>query len=268
MMLIDSHSHLEMPEFNRDLEKVIQRAKESGVGYIFTVGTEKKDWNRVLEIANSHPSIYAILGVHPHNAKEIDDHTYLTLRELCREKKVKAYGEIGLDFFRNLSPKDVQLKRFREQISLAKELGLPIVVHDREAHKETLEILRSERAEECGGIIHCFSGDYEMAKECMEMGFYISIPGSITFKNAESFREIVKRIPLESLLVETDAPFLAPVPFRGKRNEPSYIRYTAQKVAEIKEVSFEKVAEATTENALRVYHLVKGEEGVLNRDGD
>jgi TatD DNase family protein len=142
------------------------------------------------------------------------------------------------------------------------------VVHDREAHKETLEILRSEKAEECGGIIHCFSGDYEMAKECMEMGFYISIPGSITFKNAESFREIVKRIPLESLLVETDAPFLAPVPFRGKRNEPSYIRYTAQKVAEIKKVSFEKVAEATTENALRVYHLVKGEEGVLNRDGD
>jgi TatD DNase family protein len=255
MMLIDSHSHLEMPEFNRDLEKVIQRAKESGVGYIFTVGTEEKDWNRVLEIANSHPSIYAILGVHPHNAKEIDDHTYLTLRKLCREKKVKAYGEIGLDFFRNLSPKDVQLKRFREQISLAKELGLPIVVHDREAHKETLEILRSEKAEECGGIIHCFSGDYEMAKECIDMGFYISIPGSITFKNAEGFRKIVKRIPLESLLVETDAPFLAPVPFRGKRNEPSYIRYTAQKVAEVKKVSLEKVAEVTTENALRVYRL-------------
>ena len=257
-MLIDSHAHLEMPEFKRDLEAVIQRAKESGVEYIFTVGTEKKDWSRALEIANSHPSIYAILGVHPHNAKEIDDHTYPILKELCQNGKVKAYGEIGLDFFRNLSPRDIQLKRFREQIGLAKELRFPIVVHDREAHQETLEILRSEKAEECGGIIHCFSGDYEMAKVCMDMGFYISVPGSVTFKNSEDFREIVKRIPLESLLVETDAPFLTPEPFRGKRNEPSYVRYTAQKVAEIKKVSFDKVAEATTENAMRVYRMKVG----------
>jgi TatD DNase family protein len=254
-MLIDSHAHLEMPEFKRDLDSVIQRAKESGVEYIFTVGTEKKDWKRALEIANLHLSIYAILGVHPHNAKEIDKQTYPMLKELCKNGKVKAYGEIGLDFFRNLSPRDVQLKGFREQIGLAKELGLPIVVHDREAHQETLEMLKSEKAEECGGIIHCFSGDYEMAKACIEMGFYISVPGSITFKNTESFREIVKRIPLESLLVETDAPFLTPEPFRGKRNEPSYVRYTAQKVAEIKKVSFDKVAEVTTENAFRVYRL-------------
>jgi TatD DNase family protein len=257
-MLIDSHAHLEMPEFKKDLEEVIQRSKESGVRYIFTVGTEKKDWERTLKIVNSHPSIYAILGVHPHNAKEIDDETYPTLRELCRNEKVKAYGEIGLDFYRNLSPRDVQLRRFREQIGLARELGLPIVVHDREAHQETLEILKSEKAEQCGGIIHCFSGDYEMAKKCLEMGFCISIPGSITFKNAERLREIVKRLPLESLLVETDAPFLTPEPFRGKRNEPSYIRYTAQKVAETKKISFEKVAEVTTENALRIYGLKFG----------
>ena len=255
-MLIDSHAPLEMQEFKKDLEAVIQRAKGSGVEYIFTVGTEKKDWKRAVEIADSHPSIYAILGVHPHNAKEIDDQTYPTLRELCRNGKVKAYGEIGLDFFRNLSPRDIQLKRFREQIGLAKELDLPIVIHDREAHRETLEILKSEKAEESGGIIHCFSGDYEMAKACLDMGFYISIPGSITFKKAEGSREIVERIPLESLLVETDAPFLTPEPFRGKRNEPSYVRYTAQKVAEIKKVSFEKVAEITTQNALRVYRLL------------
>jgi TatD DNase family protein len=255
-MLIDSHAHLEMPEFKKDLEAVIQRAKESGVEYIFTVGTERKDWKKALEIANSHPSIYAILGVHPHNAKEIDDQTYPMLKEFCRNGKVKAFGEIGLDFFRNLSPQDIQLKRFREQIGLAKELGLPIVVHDREAHQETMEILKSEKAEECGGIIHCFSGNFEMAKFCIEMGFYISIPGSISFKNAEGLREVVKKIPLESLLVETDAPFLTPEPFRGKRNEPSYVRYTAQKVAEIKNVSFERVAEVTTENALRVYKLL------------
>jgi TatD DNase family protein len=254
-MLVDSHAHLEMPEFKKDLEAVIQRAKESGVEYIFTVGTEMGDWTRALEIARSHPTIFAILGVHPHNATEINDETYPILKGLCQDKKVKAYGEIGLDFFRNLSPRDIQLKRFREQIGLARELGLPIVVHDREAHRETLEILKSEKAEECGGIIHCFSAGYEMAKACMDMGFYISIPGSITFKNADGFREIVKRLPLESLLVETDAPFLTPEPFRGKRNEPSYVRHTAQKVAEIKGVSFERLAEVTTENALRVYSL-------------
>jgi TatD DNase family protein len=245
-----------MPAFKGDLEQVIQRAKASGVEYIFTVGTEKKDWGRALEIAHSNPSVYAILGVHPHNAKEIDEETYSALRKLCQDEKVRAYGEIGLDFYRNLSPRDVQLKRFREQIVLAKELKLPIVVHDREAHEETLEVLKSGRAEECGGIIHCFSGDYEMAKECIEMGFYISIPGTITFENTAAFQQIVKHLPLESLLIETDAPFLAPVPFRGKRNEPSYVRYTAQKVAEIKKVSFEKVGEVTTENALRVYSLL------------
>jgi TatD DNase family protein len=255
MMLVDSHSHLEMPEFKKDLKEVIQRAKTSGVEYIFTVGTEPKDWNRAIEIAHSHPSVYVILGVHPHNVKEIDEETYPTLKKLCADDKVRAYGEIGLDFYRNLSPRDVQLKRFREQIQLGKELHLPIVVHDREAHKETLEILKSEKADEHGGIIHCFSGDYEMARECIEMGFYISIPGTITFKNAGRFQEIIRNLPLESLLVETDAPFLAPVPFRGKRNEPSYVRYTAQKVAEIKRISLDRVAEVTTENALRVYRL-------------
>ena len=257
MMLIDSHAHLEMPEFESDLEEVILRAKASGVGYIFTVGTEKKDWQRTLEIAGSHPSVYAILGVHPHNAKEINDQTYGTLRDLCRNEKVKAYGEIGLDFFRNLSPRDIQVERFRQQIGLARDLGLPIIVHDREAHQETLEILESEKGGDHGGIIHCFSGDYEMARKCIDMGFCISVAGSITFNKAARFQEIVKRIPLDDLLVETDAPFLTPVPFRGKRNEPSFVRYTAQKVAEIKNVSFETVAEVTTKNALRVYGLGK-----------
>lgn len=255
-MLIDSHAHLEMPEFRKDLSEVLQRAKDSGIEYIFTVGTEKKDWKRALEIASSYPNIYAILGVHPHNAKEIDHETYPALKKLCRHEKVKAYGEIGLDFYRNHSPRDIQLNRFREQIGLAKELKLPIVIHDREAHQETLEILKSEKAWENGGIIHCFSGDEQMAKACIEMGFYISIPGSITYKNAGPFHEIVKRLPLESLLVETDAPFLTPVPFRGKRNEPSYVRYTAEKIAEVKKVPFEKVAEVTSENALRVFRLL------------
>ncbi|MBM4348125.1 MAG: TatD family deoxyribonuclease, partial [Deltaproteobacteria bacterium] len=151
-----------------------------------------------------------------------------------------------------------KLKRFREQVGLAKELKLPIVVHDREAHREALEILKSEKAGENRGIIHCFSGDEKMAKACMDMGFFISIPGSLTYKDAGPFHEIVKRLPLEFLLVETDAPFLTPVPFRGKRNEPSYVKYTAEKLAEIKGVAFEKVAEVTTQNALKVFRLNLG----------
>ncbi len=254
-MLIDSHAHLEMPEFRKDLDEVVQRAKDAGVETIFTVGTERKDWNRVLEITRRYPSVYAILGVHPHNAQEIDEHTYSALTRLCQDERVRAYGEIGLDFYRNLSPREIQLKRFREQIGLARALRLPIVIHDRDAHQETLEILKSEKAEELGGIIHCFSGDYRMAKECIDMGFAISVPGSITFKNAGPFQEVVRKLPLESLLVETDAPYLTPVPFRGKRNEPSYVRYTAQKVAELKNLPLEKVAEVTTANALRVYGL-------------
>lgn len=254
-MLIDSHAHLEMPEFRKDLIEVLQRAKDSGVEYIFTVGTEKKDWKRALEIAQSHSSVYAILGVHPHNAKEIEDGTYPILKRLCQNEKVKAYGEIGLDFFRDHSPRDIQRQRFREQIHLARELKLPIVVHDRDAHRETQEILKSEKAGENGGIIHCFSGDEGMAKACIDMGFYISIPGSITYKNAGPFHDLVKRLPLESLLIETDAPFLTPVPFRGKRNEPGYVRYTAERIAEIKKIPFEKVAEVTSQNALKVFKL-------------
>jgi len=244
-----------MPEFRRDLTEVIHRAKAAGVDYVFTVGTEKKDWDRALGIAHGYPSVYVVLGVHPHHAGEIDAETYSTLKRLCLDEKVRACGEIGLDFHRNLSPRAVQLKRFREQVILAKELKLPIVIHDREAHQETVEVLRSEKSGDCGGIIHCFSGDYPMAKACIEMGFTISIPGTVTFKNTGGFHDLIQRLPLESLLVETDAPFLAPVPFRGKRNEPSYVRYTAQKIAEIKNVSFEKVAEVTTQNALRVYRL-------------
>ncbi len=254
-MLVDSHAHLEMSDFRRDLDEVIQRAKGAGVEYIFTVGTEKADWERALEIAQCHPNIYAILGVHPHNAKEIEEGTYSILKELCRNEKVRAYGEIGLDFFRNLSPREVQIKRFREQIALARELHLPIVVHDREAHQEILASLKSEKADECGGIIHCFSGDFSMAKQCLDMGFYISVPGTITFKTAVDLQEIVKKLPLDALLVETDAPFLTPVPFRGKRNEPGFVRYTAQKVAELKEIPFEEVAEVTTRNAFHVFKL-------------
>ena len=254
-MLIDSHAHLEMPEYHNDRKEVIQRAHDSGIDYILTIGIDIEACHHAIALAEEFEFIYAVVGVHPHNAKDIEGDTYDSLRKLTQHEKVCALGEIGLDFFRNLSPQDVQTKRFRELIALARDLKLPIVVHDRDAHKETLAILKEEKAFEVGGVIHCFSGDYEMASKCLDMGFYISIPGTITFRKAASLQELVKRIPLERILVETDAPFLTPVPFRGRRNEPSYVSYVADKIAKIKKTDFAEVASVTTRNAKTLFHL-------------
>ncbi len=213
-------------------------------------------WELTLTHAGAHCSspmkfafVYAIVGMHPHNAKDVDDKSYDILREYARHEKVRALGEMGLDFFRNHSPREVQLRRFREQVALAREVKLPVVIHDRDAHRETLAILKEEKASDVGGVIHCFSGDYAMASACMDMGFYISIPGTVTFNKAQTMQEVVRRIPLERVLIETDCPFLAPVPFRGKRNEPAYVQYVARAIAEIKKVGFETVAAVTSENA-------------------
>ena len=183
-MLIDSHAHLEMSDYKDDRNEVITRARENGIGYIVTVGIDIATCRKALALADAFDTIYAIVGVHPHNVKHIDGKTYSQLKEFVRHEKVRAVGEIGLDFYRNLSPRDVQLKRFRELISLAREVKLPVVVHDRDAHRETLSILREEKAFEVGGVIHCFSGDYAMASQCFDMGFNISIPGTVTFKKA------------------------------------------------------------------------------------
>ena len=254
-MLIDSHAHLEMPEFVQDRKDVIQRAYKNGIDCIITIGIDIEACQQAIALAEEFEFVYAVLGVHPHNAKDIDEETYHILRNLTRHDKVCALGEIGLDFFRNLSPQDVQIKRFKELIALARELKLPIVVHDRDAHQETLSILKEEKAFEVGGVIHCFSGDYEMATKCLDMGFYISIPGTITFSKSTSLQELVRSIPLEWILIETDSPFLAPIPFRGKRNEPSYVRYVADKIAQIKNLDFEEVASVTSQNAKALFKI-------------
>jgi TatD DNase family protein len=254
-MLIDSHAHLDMPEFDKDRNEVIQRARDNGIDYILAVGIDIESCRQAVELAEKFERIYATVGIHPHNAKDIDETSYDLLKTFARHDKVCALGEMGLDFFRNHSPRDIQLKRFRELIALARELKLPIVVHDRDAHQETLSILKEEKAFEVGGVIHCFSGDYEMAVKCLDMGFYISIPGTVTFRKATSLQEIVKRIPLERILVETDAPFLTPVPFRGKRNEPSYVHHVADKIAKIKGLDFFEVAEATSKNTKALFHI-------------
>jgi len=247
-MLVDSHAHLDLPEFDDDRSEVIKRAKEGGIDCILTIGINPESCSKAIELAESYDFIYASIGVHPHDAKNINENTYAFLKSLANNKKVLALGEIGLDFYRNLSPKGIQIKRFREQINLASELKLPVIIHNRDAHKETLEVLREEGARNLGGIIHCFSGDYSMAKSCIDMGFYISIPGTITFPKALELQEIVKKLPLSKILIETDCPFLTPVPYRGKRNEPSFVRYVAEKIASLKDMPFEEVAEITSQN--------------------
>lgn len=256
-MFIDSHAHLEMGEFDRDRDMVIRRASEAGVGRICTVGTSLPDCRKAIEIASRYSNVYAIVGIHPHEAKDIEPATYVELKALARQSKVIAYGEIGLDFFRDISPRQVQLRCFGEQLDIASELGLPIVIHDREAHRETLEMLRAWTGGR-RGVIHCFSGDYAMARECLDLGFYLSIPGTITYKKSDSLAQVVKKIPLDRLLIETDAPYLAPVPHRGKRNEPAYVVLTARRIAEIRALESEEVARATTDNARRIFGIDEG----------
>lgn len=247
-MLIDSHAHLEMKDFDRDRGRVIARAKEAGVMQIVTVATTVPDAHKALAIARQYEEVYVALGIHPHEAKDVTPADYEELRRLRREEKVVAFGEIGLDFYRNYSPREVQVARFRELLRLGRELDLPIVIHDREAHEEILRILREEGGR-WRGVFHCFSGDLAMAREVLRMGFHISIPGTVTFKKSALQQEVVRAIPLEKILLETDAPYLAPEPHRGKRNEPALVRHTAEKVALLKNLTLEDVARITTVNA-------------------
>jgi len=253
-MMIDSHAHLELRDFDPDRDDVITRAREAGVGAIVTIGIDIDDCLKAVEIAGNYDAVYAAVGIHPHEVKKIDRQTYDRLRELAAHPKVVAYGEIGLDFFRNLSPRDDQIRRFGEQLELADDLNLPVIIHDREAHRETMSMLSTWKGTR-RGIIHCFSGDYAMARKCLDLGFYISIPGTVTFPKADTLRDVVRRVPVESLLVETDAPFLTPEPHRGKRNESAYVKYTAMRVAELKEMPFEEIAGITARNACEIFQI-------------
>jgi len=253
-MLIDSHAHLEMKEFDADREEVIRRAGNEGVAFIVTVGTNLKLSLKAVNLAEKHENIYAAVGIHPHDAAKTDKNTLDALKELVNtRKKIVAYGEIGLDFFRNISPREKQLEVFGMQLELAKELNLPVIIHDREAHQQSLEIVRASGVRR--GVFHCFSGDYEMAKKCIDLGFYISIPGVVTFDKSKTIQDVAGRVPLSSLLLETDAPYLTPVPHRGKRNEPSFIVHTAKKVAEIKNISWEDVARETSLNTMNLFGI-------------
>jgi TatD DNase family protein len=254
-MLIDTHAHLEMREFNDDRDDVIMRAREAGVDHIITIGTTVESCRDAVMLADKHDSIYAAIGIHPHEVRDILHPAYEIIRHFAQHKKVVAYGEIGLDYHYEHSSRTDQKRKFRDMLHEARELKLPIIVHDREAHEDMLQILSEEWPAGLGGVMHCFSGDMEMAKTLIEKGFLLSIAGPVTFPKAESLREVVRQVPIEHLLVETDAPYLSPVPMRGKRNEPAFVRYTAEAVAKIKGLTLEDVGRITSFNAMQLFRM-------------
>ena len=254
--LIDTHAHIYGHEFIADFDAMLERATAAGVGHLVVIGADIESSLAACELANRHDAMSCAVGIHPHDAGRVTERCYDIIRSLAMENpKVRAIGEIGLDFYRDRSPREEQEQVFRRFISLARELSLPIVVHDRDAHERVMAILREERAAEVGGVLHCFSGDLAMARECVELGFLLSIPGTVTFPNNEALRDVVRGVKIEQLLLETDSPYLAPVPFRGKRNEPAHVRLTAEKVAELKGLSLEDVARITTLTARRLFRI-------------
>ncbi len=286
MVLIDSHCHIDGEAFDADRDEVAQRARDAGVVAMLCVGTGdpgSDDFRKAVAVAEKYDNVFASVGVHPHDAKLYDDKAEAHLIDLVKSsKKVIAWGEIGLDYYYDHSPRDVQREVFRRQIRTARELGLPIIVHSRDADDDTLEILNAEFSAEAGnsklktgswnlnvsrepsaashqpnlaGIMHCFGGTPEMATALMSLGFLISFAGNVTFKKAENLRDAARVVPLDKLLVETDCPFLTPIPFRGKRNEPAYVAHTAKFLAEMYGIDVEKLAQQTTQNFLDFFRL-------------
>jgi len=263
--LIDTHCHLEMSEFDEDRDKVIQRARAAGIEAVITVGSDMKGCQGAVSLAAKYDFVYAAVGIHPHDAKDWTEEIYKQIRTWAspthpplskrgqRGGKVVAIGETGLDYHYDNLPRDIQKEVFKKHLLLAKELDLPVIIHSREAKKDTLEILADSWINR--GVLHCFSGDIDMAEKAMELGLYISIAGTVTFKNAEKLRGVVKAIPDDYILIETDAPYLTPEPLRGKRNEPAFIVNTAQKIAELRDVSFEDIARITALNAKRLFKI-------------
>ncbi len=254
--LIDTHAHIDGRDFHTDFQAMLDRAEQAGVGHIITVGADLESSRAAVTLAEKYQHISSAVGIHPHDAARVTEQCYEVIRQLAvNSDKVVAIGEIGLDFYRDRSPRHLQEEVFRRFIRLAKELSLPIIVHDRDAHDRVMAILREEQAEQIGGVLHCFSGDLSMARECIAMGFLISIPGTVTYPNNESLREVVQGVKIEHLLLETDCPYLAPIPYRGKRNEPAYVSQTAAMVASLKGLSLDDVARITSLNANRLFGI-------------
>jgi len=253
--LIDTHCHLDMDAYENDLDEVIQSAAQHGIRRIITIGIDYPSSQEAVALAGRYPNIFATIGFHPHDAQQATPQSLQQLAGLASQRSVVGYGEIGLDYVKNYAPRDVQRRVFSEQLHLAKELNLPVVIHDREAHDDICALIRAAGPFPKGGVMHCFSGNLQLAQEMIDLGFFLSIPGVVTFTNAHLLHEVVRAIDLQHLLLETDGPYLAPMPFRGKRNEPKLMLYTAQKVAELKQISLDEVARITTANAVHIFQL-------------
>lgn len=251
--MIDTHCHLEMTQFDEDRTAVIERARSAGIECMITISSDLAGCEGAVALAEQYEFIYASAGMHPHDAKDLSDAAFQKIKELSRSKKVVAIGEMGLDYYYDHSPRDVQQKVFAQQLAFAQERNLPVIVHSRDAQEDTLRILKESGVRK--GVMHCFSGDPEMARQVIELGFHISLAGPVTFRNAASLKEVAKMVPDDLLLIETDAPYLAPMPLRGKRNEPAFLVHTAQHVAELRGITLEDIDRMTTLNAKRLFGI-------------
>ena len=258
-MLIDTHCHLDFKDFDPDRDEVINKAKNAGVGRMIDVGSSLDGSRRAVDLAQRYDVIYASVGIHPHDAGTVTDKAVIELKGLAKNGKVVAVGEVGLDYYRNLSPKADQIAAFKRFIHLARDINLPLIIHSREAEREALRILSKENKDGVGVVMHCFAGTTDFLKECLDMGLFISFTASLTFKNAGSLRETAEGMPVERLLLETDAPFLAPQAFRGKRNEPAYLKYLVEEWSKIKGLSGDDIIRITTHNANKLFKLGIGE---------
>lgn len=254
-MLIDTHAHLDMRDYDKDRKEVIHRAVQGGVSQMITVGIDEGSSQDAVKLATQHGSVYAAIGCHPHHAKDMLLPQIQKMATLASDPQVVAWGEIGLDFYRGYSSPEVQRPVFEFQVHLAHDLRLPIIVHDREAHEEVYETLKKMGRGALKGVIHCFSGDVTLALAFVELGYFISIPGTVTYPKASLVRDVATDLPLDRLLIETDAPFLSPAPFRGKRNEPLYVQQTAREIARLRNIPFEEVGRVTTDNARSLFGI-------------
>ncbi|CAM3228907.1 TatD family hydrolase [Sporolactobacillus spathodeae] len=254
-MLFDSHTHINDEAFDEDFSQVLDRAKQAGVGKMLVIGVDRSSMEKVFPIIDREPNIYGAIGWNPEDAVDMTEEDFAWIQSNLSHSKIVALGEIGLDYHWDKSPKSVQHDVFRRQIRLAKQAGLPLIIHNREATADTERMLREEGAAEIGGVMHCYSDTAEWAEKFIDLNFYISFGGPVTFKNARIQQEAAAAVPIERLLIETDCPFLSPQPYRGKRNEPARVRLVAEKIAELRGVSPDLIEQATTENAIRLFHI-------------
>lgn len=255
MNLFDSHCHLENGRFEEDLPEVLARMKDAGVNRSILAGSDMETSEQIVALTKEHAHVYGVVGIHPHDAKTWTDDCADRLAQWVKEERIVGIGEIGLDYYYDHSPRGVQKEVFVKQLLLARELDMPAVFHVRDAHGDVLDLLRANRSQLPAGVVHCYSGSVESAREYLDMGFYISFAGPITFKNANKLLDVAKYVPQDRILVETDSPYLAPVPMRGRRNEPTFVQYVAQTVAELRGISAEEMAQAAFENTCRLFRI-------------